>query len=127
MANATMTPTAKKSGWAPAQMGKKRMGCPGSSWRPNGASMGKMNAEDRQVMGIAILSALSIAGLHSAICPSYFTQRTFASQPEDKEFAMEGLLIALVVYSLATGDLFFVFDSWLPALVPEVTILAPFA
>jgi hypothetical protein len=85
-----------------------------------------MNEESRQMMGIAILSALSVAGLHSAICPSYFTQRTFASQPEAKSYAIEGLWISLGVSTLASAGLYFVFDKWLPAIVAEATALALF-
>lgn len=90
-----------------------------------GQSFG-MTAEQRQMMGIAILSALSIAGLHSAICPSYFTQRTFASQPEARGYAMEGLWISLGVSTLASGALYFVFEKWLPAIVAELTAIALF-
>ncbi len=90
-----------------------------------GQSFG-MNAEQRQMMGIAILSALSIAGLHSAVCPSYFTMKTFASQPEAKSRAMEGLWISLGISTLASGGLYFVFDRWLPAIVAELTAFALF-
>ena len=115
------------SKWDPLMAGASGMG----RWQPGGGSMRMgqplgMNAEQRQMMGIAILSALSIAGLHSAICPSYFTQRTFASQPEAKGYAMEGLWISLGVSTLASGALYFVFDRWLPAIVAEATALALF-
>jgi|SRR6185295_418347 len=119
------------SNWAPHMAGASVMARwqPGGGSRMAGARMGQplgMNAEQRQMMGIAILSALSIAGLHSAICPSYFTQRTFASQPEAKGYAMEGLWISLGVSTLASGALYFVFDKWLPAIVAEATALALF-
>ena len=115
------------SNWTPSMAGAAAM----ARWQPGGGAMSHraqlgMNSESRQMMGIAILSALSVAGLHSAICPSYFTQRTFASQPEAKSYAIEGLWISLGVSTLAAGGLYFVFDKWLPAIVAEATALALF-
>jgi len=117
------------SNWTPFMAGASAMG----RWQPGGGRIGGsrgpsmgMNEESRQMMGIAILSALSVAGLHSAICPSYFTQRTFASQPEAKSYAIEGLWISLGVSTLASAGLYFVFDKWLPAIVAEATALALF-
>lgn len=99
-------------------------------WRPGALSrLGNLDvatSEGRQMMGIAILSALSIAGLHSAICPSYFTMKTFSSQPEAKSRAMEGLYISLGVSSVASMGLYFVFNRWLPAIVSEATALLLF-
>jgi hypothetical protein len=85
-----------------------------------------ISAEDKQNLGIAVLSALSIAGLHSAVCPSYFTMKTFASQPEARERAMEGLWISLGLSTLASASLYFIFNEWLPAIVAEATALALF-
>lgn len=104
------------------------------TWKPLKAGLGGtqaqmgavMDRDDRQMMGLAIMSALSIAGLHSAICPSYFTMKTFASQPEGRSRAMEGLWISLGVSTLASGALYFVFEKWLPAIVAEATALALF-
>lgn len=121
----------KNSRWSPHMAGAAGM----ARWQPAAVSasmrskMGQsfgMNAEQRQMMGIAILSALSIAGLHSAVCPSYFTMKTFASQPEAKDRAMEGLWISLGISTLASGGLYFVFDRWLPAIVAELTAFALF-
>lgn len=121
----------RNSRWAPHLAGASGM----ARWQPAAVSAGMraqmgnslaMNAEQRQMMGIAILSALSIAGLHSAVCPSYFTMKTFASQPEAKSRAMEGLWISLGISTLASGGLYFVFDRWLPAIVAELTAFALF-
>src|SRR6188508_13182 len=106
------------------------MGRPGNMlanrapWKPSFASagggrafMGAISKDDKQSLGIAVLSALSIAGLHSAVCPSYFTMKTFASQPEARERAMEGLWISLGLSTLASGAIYFIFDEWLPAII----------
>lgn len=106
----------------------------GSSWQPYQKGLGGnrmspmmgLSKDDKQMMGVAVLSALSIAGLHSAVCPSYFTMKTFASQPEARERAMEGLWISLGLSTLASGALYFIFDAWLPAIVAEATALALF-
>lgn len=107
-----------------------------SSWQPHRGGLGGpgirpqmgavLDREQRQMMGLAIMSALSIAGLHSAICPSYFTMKTFASQPEARSRAMEGLWISLAVSTVASGALYLVFENWLPAIVAEATALALF-
>jgi hypothetical protein len=114
------------------------MGRPGNmlsnsgNWKPSYAEkaprayMGAISRDEKQNLGIAVLSALSIAGLHSAVCPSYFTMKTFASQPEARERAMEGLWISLGLSTLAAGSLYFIFDEWLPAIVAEATALALF-
>jgi hypothetical protein len=106
-----------------------------NSWKPAYAGLGAgrlgrpqmgMSMDQKQNMGIAVLSALSIAGLHSAVCPSYFTMKTFASQPEARERAMEGLWISLGLSTLASVSLYFIFDEWLPAIVSQATALALF-
>lgn len=108
--------------WAPTS-GLRR-------WRPGSVTrLGNVDvttSEGRQMMGIAIMSALSIAGLHSAICPSYFTLKAFSGQPEAKTRAMEGLWISLGVSTLASAGLYFVFNRWLPAIVSEATALLLF-
>lgn len=98
--------------WAPAR---------GSSWR-----LGDPDLEVKETMGIAILSALSIAGIHSAVNPSYFTLRSFAAQPEAKSKAREGLWIGLGLSTVAAVGLYLVFEEWIPALVAEATAVALF-
>jgi hypothetical protein len=78
------------------------------------------------MLGVAVLSAISIAGIHSAICPSYFTMKTFASQPEAKERSMEGLWISLGVSALTSASLYFVFKSWMPVIFAGATSLLLF-
>lgn len=97
----------------------------GRAWAPRMGSIVN-SAQDRQEMGLAILSALSISGLHAAICPSWFTMASFASQPEAKERAMKGLWISLGASTLASAGLYFVFDKWLPAIVGGLTSVALF-
>lgn len=111
-------------GWTPAWAAQQGGWKPGSMTRLGNLDV--TTSEGRQMMGIAILSALSIAGLHSAICPSYFTMKTFSSQPEAKGRAMEGLYISLGVSSVASLGLYFVFNRWLPAIVSEATALLLF-
>lgn len=106
----------------------------GSSWQPYQRGLGApharmgalMSKEQKQNMGLAMMSALSIAGLHSAICPSYFTMKTFASQPEARSRAMEGLWISLGVSAAAAAALYFVFDDWVPPIAAAATALALF-
>lgn len=111
----------KKTAWAPAQMGRK-MGCPG--YQPG---MGK-SAETmgNSVMGISILSALSIAGIHSAVNPSYFTLRSFASKPEARKVASEGLWIGLGLGLLGSFALYGVFKRAVPAIVSAATAVGLF-
>jgi hypothetical protein len=75
-------------------------------------------------VGVAILAALSIAGMHSAINPSYFTLRSFAARPEARKQAIEGLLIGLGVSTVASMAMYWVFKDWVPAVVSEVTAIA---
>lgn len=96
------------------------------AWSPAPFAMGRISSEETQMLGVAVLSAISIAGIHSAICPSYFTMKTFASQPEARERSMEGLWISLGVSTLTAGALYFVFKNWMPVLFAEATALLLF-
>jgi len=89
-------------------------------------AMGQASAEETQMLGVAVLSAISIAGIHSAICPSYFTMKTFASQPEAKERSMEGLWISLGVSTITSLSLYLVFKNWMPVIFAEATALLLF-
>lgn len=110
---------AKLAKWSPVGMGKKsRMGCPDGRM-----SYGMRGSENmgNSTMGISILSALSIAGIHSAINPSYFTLRSFASKPEARTVAKEGLWIGLGLGLIGSFALYKVFDRAIPAIVSAVT------
>jgi len=108
------------SRWSP---GPRGMG----AWNPTKAvSMGQPSAAETQMLGVAVLSAISIAGIHSAICPSYFTMKTFASQPEAKERSMEGLWISLGVSTVTSFSLYLVFKNWMPVIFAEATALLLF-
>lgn len=105
-----------------------------SRWAPKKFSMGNIgisrprlgaNQSDSQ-LGLSILSALSIAGLHSAINPSVFTLLTFGSKPEAKKRAMTGLWIGLAASTVASAAILMVFKETMPAIIGEVTAIALF-
>jgi len=79
-----------------------------------------------QRMAVSVLSALSIAGVHSALNPSLFTLMSFATQPEAKVRAMKGLWIGFGASTVASGMIWVVFEDWLPALISEATALGLF-
>ncbi len=107
----------KTQDWAPY---KKGLGI------GRGAQLGAMSSQETQMLGVAVLSAISIAGIHSAICPSYFTMKTFASQPEAKARSMEGLWISLGVSAVTSASLYWVFKSWMPVIFAGATSLLLF-
>lgn len=76
--------------------------------------------------GVAVLTALSIAGLHSAICPSYFTAVTFGTQPEARGRAMEGLWISLGLSTVASVAIYAVWKEMAAAITAQVTAFALF-
>lgn len=112
--------------WTPSVRG----GCPSQGnklfpWRPaGGSSMG--NPMKESVLGLSILSALSIAGIHSAVNPSYFTLRSFAAQPQAKGAAQEGLWIGLGLSTAASVAIGMVFDEWVPAIISQATAILLF-
>jgi hypothetical protein len=102
---------------------------PPSLWRPAFQSRRTFlgnPGEKEERLGVAVLTALSIAGLHSAVCPSYFTMVTFGSQPEAKERAMDGLWISLGLSTLASVAIYGVWKDLPAALVGQATALALF-
>ena len=108
------------SRWTPGPRGQ-------GAWNPTRKmTLGQPSAAETQMLGVAVLSAISIAGIHSAICPSYFTMKTFASQPEAKERSMEGLWISLGVSTLTSLSLYFVFKNWMPVIFSQATALLLF-
>jgi hypothetical protein len=107
-----------KSRWSPARLGNAR-----SSWSP---PLGLAGSKADSMLGLSILSALSIAGIHSAVNPSYFTLRSFASKPEAKGMAKEGLWIGLGLSTLASLAIWWVFDETVPAVISEATAVALF-
>jgi hypothetical protein len=86
--------------------------------------MGSPGTEEE--LALAVLSALSIAGVHSAINPSVFTLLSFGSKPEAKTRAMTGLWIGLGASTVASAAIYFVFKKPLPAVIAEVTAVALF-
>ena len=108
----------RKSHWSPARLGSAH-----SSWSP---PLGMAGTKADSTLGLSILSALSIAGIHSAVNPSYFTLRSFASKPEAKGMAKEGLWIGLGLSTLASLAIWWVFDETVPAVISEATAIALF-
>lgn len=102
--------------WAPSSMGN--MG----RLRPRLGESSQSNSE----LGISILSALSIAGLHASFNPSIFTLLSFGSKPEAKKRAMTGLWIGLGASTIASAAIWLVFKKTLPAIIGEVTAIALF-
>lgn len=119
MATALLATKLPASRWSPGPRGV-------GAWNPTRPMMGQPNAAETQMLGVAVLSAISIAGIHSAICPSYFTMKTFASQPEAKERSMEGLWISLGVSTVTSLSLYLVFKSWMPVVFAQATALLLF-
>lgn len=91
------------------------------SWRP---FLGNPGAKED--VGLAVLSALSVAGIHSAINPSIFTLLSFGSQPEGRDRAMKGLWIGLAASSLGSVAIYTVFGKLLPAIIAEATAVGLF-
>lgn len=102
-------------------------GCPPGSklypWKPRNM-MGQTH--DESVLGLSILSALSIAGIHSAVNPSYFTLRSFAAQPQARAAATEGLWIGLGLGVLGSAGVGLVFKEWTPAIISGLVAVGLF-
>lgn len=114
--------------WKPASRSQRPMISGGGRrvlpWRAGPMLGDAGDTGDR--LAIAVLSALSIAGIHSAINPSVFTLLSFASKPEAQARAMKGLWIGLGASTLASGAIYYIFKDWMPAILSEVTAIALF-
>lgn len=110
---------AKKLGMYPGPAPRNRF----HPWSP--ASLGEGTGEN-SLLGLSILSALSVAGIWSAINPSYFTFRSFASKPEAKAIAKEGIWIGLGASTAASLGVWLVFKRLTPAIVSQAVALTLF-
>jgi hypothetical protein len=110
--------------WSPAKtsrLGKSAARNRFPSWKP--AGLGNPGGT-KEAVGLAILSALSITSVWSAVCPSYFTLATFGSQPEARVRATKGCWIGFALSTATAAAIYLVFDELLPALVAEATAAA---
>jgi hypothetical protein len=95
----------------------------GHSWKPGAVRLGAQGST-KETVGLAILSALSITSVWSAVCPSWFTLATFGSQPEARERATKGCWIGFGLSTATAAAIYFVFDEALPAIMAEATAIA---
>lgn len=95
-----------------------------TSYRPS-LSLGNGCTSD-DTMGLSILAALSVAGIHASICPSIFTFLSFATKPEAKQRAMTSLWIGLGASTIGSLGIWMVFEKFIPAAVAEATALLLF-
>lgn len=91
-------------------------------WRP--ALGAHVKGKSTQEVGLAILSALSITSVWSSVCPSYFTFKTFGTQPEARPRAEQTCWIGFALSTATAGAIWLVFDEFIPALVAEATAIA---
>lgn len=100
------------------------------NWKPGKARFKTLSlgnpGETEEELALAVLSALSVAGIHSAVNPSLFTLLSFATKPEAQARAMKGLWIGLGASTLASVAVYVVFKKWLPAIISEITAVALF-
>lgn len=78
--------------------------------------LGVINPEYK-VLGSSILSAISVAQIHSLINPAYVQLREQASDPARVAAAKEGLSTSLLIELAAAGLIGYAFESVVPALV----------
>jgi len=83
--------------------------------------MPQKNGNGATEAGLSIISALSVAGVWSAVNPSYFSFRAFVSDPEKRSYAITGMWIGLGLSGLAALGIGLVFKRPLPAIVAGAT------
>jgi tellurite resistance protein TehA-like permease len=112
-----------RNSYTPPKMALSRYR-PGS-YKPS-LKLGAGQDAPSDTMGLSILAALSIAGIHSALSPSLFTYMAFAQNEEAKARAMKTLWISLGASSVGALGIWLVFNQMVPALVAEATAVALF-
>ncbi len=76
-------------------------------------------------LGESVLSAISVAQLHSVITPSYMELRREASvDPAEREVVREGLHYSLALELGVSGLIWIIFDNVVPAAVAAGTSLS---
>lgn len=78
-------------------------------------------------IGLSLMAVMAVAGSHSALAPSIFTFRVFASKTEEERAAArETLYLSLVASTVTSLGILLVFKRWTPAIVGEVAGLLLF-
>ena len=79
-------------------------------------------------LGESVLSAISVAQLHTVITPSYMELRREATaDPQERDAVLEGLHYSLALELGVSGLIWIVFDSIVPAAVAATTSLVLYA
>lgn len=77
-------------------------------------------------LGASVLSAISVAQIHTLLNPSHAELRDWASDPEKVEAAKQGLGAALALELAASGLISLAFKDWIPGAVSGSLSLALF-
>jgi len=85
------------------------------------------NGNGATELGLSIMAALSVAGIHSSLSPSLFTFAAFARKPAEQAIARKTLFVSLGASTVASLGILLVFKRVLPAIIAQATGLGLFA
>lgn len=77
-------------------------------------------------LGLALISGIGTATLHSAITPSFSVTRALAAKPEGRKNVTQGLWIGLGLGALATTGIYLASKKTFPTIVAGAVTLALF-
>lgn len=97
------------------------------STKIKGLGMIHRNGNGATELGLSIMAALSVAGIHSAISPSLFTFAAFSRKPAEQAIARKTLFVSLGASTVASLGILLVFKRVLPAIIAQATGLGLFA
>jgi hypothetical protein len=89
--------------------------------------MGIINGSGAETAGLSIMAAMSVAGIWSALSPSYFTYSVFAKSEKEKAIGQKTLFVSAGAGLITSLGIYLVFGKLIPAIAGVLTTVGLFA
>lgn len=88
--------------------------------------LGAINGTGAETAGLSIMAAMSVAGIWSALSPSWFTLSCFSKSEKEKAIGQKTLMISGAAGLVTSAGIYLVFGKLIPALAGALTTASLF-